>query len=326
MTPPLEPPVGDALDAWGRLYGGELETYPAPGALGVEAAAVRLPELRAARGNWPKVFHHRRRSERAVVLIHGLKDSPGYLEAVALRFAADGANVLLPLLPGHGRRDPARAMRRVGREAWRATVDAAAAIAAGLGREVSIGGLSAGGALAVDKCLRDAGAIAGKVFLFSAALGLFPAHRLLLSTARIPRWIDAWMARRANTGLGGNPYKYSRRFFAGGRQVHLLIDEIRRRAGAAPRPYADFEHRDRSFVAHSEADRTIPLAAVEPLVRRDDPGQHHILPRARGVAHAELVLAETMTYRTRWPGEPEAPRANPEFGPMMAKALAFLER
>ena len=80
-----------AFAAWRRLYDGELETYPATEEpLDVGAVAVRHPELRAARGNWPKIFHHAAPTAKAVVLIHGLKDSPGYLEDIALSFAAHG--------------------------------------------------------------------------------------------------------------------------------------------------------------------------------------------------------------------------------------------
>ncbi len=356
----MDASIEQAVLAWQKLYGGELQALPAP-APGVEAVGVRRDDFRSDPGNWPRILHHRRRTGRVLVLIHGLKDSPGYLDQVASRFAARGVNVVLPLLPGHGRRDPVSAMRRASVRSWRSTVDRTVEIAAALGDELSIGGLSTGGALAIDLCLRNPpaippqeppppakppgpapprdesvarrnGLITGKVFLFAAALGLPPSARLVLSSRLMARLCDAWTERKAGRGIGGNPLKYSRRFFAAGRQVHLLIQDLRRRAGddlerlGSPRRGTDATLRDRIFVAHSEADATIPAGAVKCLVDPGDPGQHHLVPAALDVAHAELVLAEAMTYDNLRTGEPDPPRANPEFEPMIAKALAFLER
>lgn len=319
MDTSIERPIAD----WRQLYGGELLTLPAPGA-GVEAIAVRRDDLRPDPGNWPKIFHHRRRTARVLVLIHGLKDSPGYLEAIALHFAAHGVSVVLPLLPAHGRRDPPPEMRRVTYQNWRSTVDRTVEIATTLGDELSIGGLSTGGALAIDKCLRDPPAVGGKAFLFAAALGLTPLARRVLSIPLLCRAADAWTARTKDRGIGGNPLKYTRDFYTASRQVHLLIGAIKRQASVGFGRLAGFG--GRIFVAHSEADETIPVSAVQELVEPGDPGQHHLVPVALGVAHADLVMAEAMSYEKLRSDEPEQPRANPEFEGMIEKALAFLSR
>ncbi len=314
--------VQQAVEAWQELYGGDLETLPVP-APGLEAVAVRHADFRPDPGNWPRILLHRQPTERVVVLIHGLKDSPGYLQDVALRFAARGANVVLPLLPAHGHRDPVSEMGRADYRQWRSAVQRTVEIAATLGREISIGGLSTGGALAIDHCLRQPSAIAGKVFLFSAALGLSLVQRLVLTTPLLPRLADAWKAKTGDTGIGSNPIKYSRRFLTAARQVHLLIQDVRRRAGVG---FDRIEHRGRIFVSHSEADTTIPIAAVKPVVEPADIGQHHLIPAPAGVAHADLVMAEAMAYPKHRPGEPVPPRANPEFEIMIGKALAFWDR
>ena len=305
------------FDAWRELYGGEA----------VELSetewsefAIRRADFRRDPGNWPRILHHRRPTPRVLVLIHGLKDSPGYLMAIARRFAARGISVVLPLLLGHGRRDPISEMPRTDYRAWRATVDRSVEIAASLGSELSIGGLSTGGALALDHCLRHPSAVRGKIFLFAAALGLSRTARFVLSSRLLTRLCDAWTSRKANDGIGGNPLKYSRDFFAPSRQVHLLIEAIQRQR----EPKASL--RDRIFVAHSEADATIPVEAVMPLVDPNDPGQHQLIPEAKAVMHADLVMAEAMSFKKRWPDEPDPPRANPEFESMIEKALAFLER
>ncbi len=314
--------IQEALESWRELYGGELEVLPAP-APDVEAVAARHPDYRSDPGNWPKIFHHRRRTERVAVLIHGLKDAPAYMEDVGRRFAAHGANVVLPLLPGHGRRDPVTAMRRVDYRQWRSAVDRALDVAALLGDEISIGGFSTGGALAIDACIRRPSAIAGKVFLFSAALGMNRHQRWVLAPPLLPQLADAWKGWRGDDGIGGNPTKYTWRFLAAARQVHLLIEDLRHRAGT---DLAGLEHRGRIFVAHSEVDTTIPISAVRPLVAAADAGQHHLIPEALGVGHTELVLAEAMSYRKRRPDEADPQRANPEFEKMIEKALAFWDR
>lgn len=327
-----DPRVARAIDAWHRVYGGDLVVDPGPERIpGTRSVAARHPDCRPHPGNFPRILHHPRPTSKVVVLIHGLVDSPGYLEDVAHAFLAHGANVVLPLLPAHGRRDPVHEMSRVDAADWRRTVDRAVEIAGELGREISIGGLSTGGALSLDKCLRDPEAVTGKVFLFAAALALTPLQRLVLATAAVPRWADAARARRPNRGIGGNPIKYSRRFLQGARQLQHVIVDVRRQLGlSGRRPIAarslPGSLRDRVFVAHSEADVTIHLSAVAALVRADDPHQHHVVPAARDVAHADLVLAGPMTYTPKWPDEPPAPRGNPEHAAMMRKALAFLDR
>lgn len=308
----------------------------------LEIVALRGNAFREDPGNWPKIIHHRRRTDRVVVLTHGFKDSPAFLHDIAMRCADRGHNVVLPLLPAHGRRDPVAAMRRVRAEHWRRAVDHAIGTARLLGDTIAVGGLSTGGLLALDAYLRQSTESAGidtvlmdtvlidRVLLFGAALGLKPIQRLVLSTAAVPRWRDAWAERQPNRGIGGNPIKYSRSFLTGARQVHRIIQSLGLKgqppASALAELAASPEHRSRIFVAHSEVDPTIRYSAVEPLVDPEDPGQHHIVPAAREVGHADLVLAHDQSFEPRWPDEPGPLSANPEFAGMMDKVLAFLDR
>jgi esterase/lipase len=90
------------------------------------------------------------RTERAIVLFHGLTNSPQQLVKLAERFAARGYSVLLPRLPYHGYTD--RMMTEHAQLRARDLVDAAAVavdLAAGLADEVSVSGISLGGVLAV---------------------------------------------------------------------------------------------------------------------------------------------------------------------------------
>jgi poly(3-hydroxybutyrate) depolymerase len=90
------------------------------------------------------------RTERAIVLFHGLTNSPQQHLRLAERFSARGYSVLVPRVPYHGYADrmtPDHARLRV-----RDLIDTAATaidIAAGLADEVTVSGISLGGTLAV---------------------------------------------------------------------------------------------------------------------------------------------------------------------------------
>jgi len=317
--------LSSLLKPWCQTYAGDPVDYEVAGSEAIQAIAVRHSDFREEPGNWPKIFYPLHPVAKPLVLIHGLKDSPRYLEDVAVRFAVERRiPVILPLLSAHGRKDPVLHMRRASSDSWRRVVDQSVEMAAKLGDEVSIGGLSTGGLLALDKAARDPAAVSGKVFLLSAALGLPRHQHLVLSLPALVRLADAWMERKPNNGLGGNPYKYSRTFLNGGRQVHRILRDLA--TTMQSRSKRQRELKRRVFVAHSEADHTIPIAFTEPWIHSGDLGQHHIISKARNVDHAELVLAEPILYKQRWSDEPPPPKANPEFEAMVNKALAFFDR
>jgi carboxylesterase len=86
-------------------------------------------------------------TDRALVLFHGYNDSPHTMRAVARAFQAAGWTVYVPLLPGHGRSLPAFAAARA--DHWVAAARAAVGEALSHHRDVAVGGLSLGGALAM---------------------------------------------------------------------------------------------------------------------------------------------------------------------------------
>ena len=79
-------------------------------AQGFERLMVFSPTvLRDKPGNYPQILHSGQVSAQVIVLVHGLTDSPYYMQAIAEDFARKGFNVVLPLLPAHGLRRPGRA-------------------------------------------------------------------------------------------------------------------------------------------------------------------------------------------------------------------------
>ena len=97
----------------------------------------------------PQLLTHGTRTQRVVVLLHGVSSCPrAFVDFAPLLFAR-GANVLALRMPENGYADRATdALGRLTAEALRAWGDAAVDIAAGLGDEVVVLGISAGGTVA----------------------------------------------------------------------------------------------------------------------------------------------------------------------------------
>ncbi len=92
---------------------------------------------------------HGRRTPRAYIFVHGITNSPRQFEELGGLLHARGHNVLIPLLPRHGRRSMRlRELRGLRAEALRDYADMSADIAAGLGEEIVAIGISGGGAIA----------------------------------------------------------------------------------------------------------------------------------------------------------------------------------
>ncbi len=84
------------------------------------------------------------------MLLHGYTNNPDQFRKLGEAYHAAGYNVLIPRLPGHGMRNVmTRALSEVDAAALVETTDEAIDIAAGLGENVEVAGLSGGGTMAV---------------------------------------------------------------------------------------------------------------------------------------------------------------------------------
>jgi alpha-beta hydrolase superfamily lysophospholipase len=91
---------------------------------------------------------HGMRTERAVVFFHGLTNCPQQFRELGQIFYDMGDNVLIPRLPRHGMADrKVENLTPLKAEELRDCADSSVDIACGLGRQVYIVGLSAGGTL-----------------------------------------------------------------------------------------------------------------------------------------------------------------------------------
>jgi carboxylesterase len=134
---------------------GDVRSHPKP-VRAFDDAVVRANAVIAgddsvvADGGATILRSHGRRTPRAVVLLHGLTDSPRQFAALADSLYLRGDNVLVPRLPHHAERgkNVAELSRLTASELCR-LADSSIDIAAGLGDSVIVVGLSAGGTLAI---------------------------------------------------------------------------------------------------------------------------------------------------------------------------------
>ncbi|MEM9080867.1 MAG: alpha/beta fold hydrolase [Verrucomicrobiota bacterium] len=270
----------------------------------------------------PKMLVHEERAEQAVVLVHGLTDSPYFLTAIGESFFEElGYDVYLPLLQGHGLKEP-RGMEGVTLAEWKKNVSWAVREASAGGRRVSVGGLSTGGVLSLQAASQNA-RIKGEVYLFSAALDLMDKRggfvgdlkeRLLLLG------IFDTLLERQKPLIGRNPFRYAHMDLDGAHELAKLIRETDALLDGFDR---DYPFPKRIFAAHSEADTTANLEGIEELEQVCVVGDFSLfrMEKAAEVAHASVVLKEPVCDPAN--GE-ELEKANPFFGEMMEELRRFV--
>jgi esterase/lipase len=265
-------------------------------------------------GCHPQVFKHGD-NRNAIVLVHGLTDSPYFLREIGEYFCNEmGFDVYLPLLRAHGLKNP-EDMKDASADQWQENVKFAVNEAQKSGGKVSIGGFSTGGTLAVNLAITQPRLINGGVFLFSAALGLAKAGDLKEILLRTP--LAAFFDHIDNTNLAndspsGNPYRYSKMDIGGAAELSRLIEKV------------DILTDDNTvlqplFAAHSEADATASIEDVEKLVMRSPRAEIFRIGQCFGVPHASIVLKDPVLSKNRSPLE----SANPFFNYMITAIHDF---
>jgi alpha-beta hydrolase superfamily lysophospholipase len=179
-------------------------------------------------------------SQGAVVLLHGLTDSPYSMRQVARRYRDRGFVAIVPRLPGHGT-VPA-GLSKVHWEDWAAATRLAVREAmrrAGAGRPLHVVGYSNGGALAVKYAL-DAIEDPGlprpvRVVLISPMIGITEMARFA-GFAGLPAIFPPF-AKAAWLGIVPefNPFKYNSFPVNGARQSSLLTRALQPRVARLAR-------------------------------------------------------------------------------------------
>jgi esterase/lipase len=281
-----------------------------------------LSEHKLRPGCQPRKLLHGNRTENAVILVHGLSDSPFYMRAIGEYFYQGlGYDVYLPLLQCHGLREP-HGMAGVSLSEWKKNVRFALRSAAEKAARVSIGGLSTGGTLGLYLSCTDA-EVTGDLYLFSAALGIYAWRLRLLGTImecllRTPlvRFLDG------NRPLSGhNPYRYARVPLTSAGELARLLKEIE----SLPEPAIDRLRAKRIFAAWSESDRVISVPKLHDLQALVGAGRftQFVFPRAERVDHASVVLQEPVYAIGSRPDAAPLEAASPRFAEMMAAMHRF---
>jgi len=138
-----------------------------------------------------RLMGHGRRTRKAFLLIHGLTNSPMQFEDLGRILHDRGHTVYIPLMPLHGRvSHDVRELAALTADDLRAFADRSADIAAGLGEEVHVVGVSGGANVAVWLAQNRADLTGRSLFIapFFKAAGVpaFVSRILLNAAARLP--------------------------------------------------------------------------------------------------------------------------------------------
>lgn len=270
-------------------------------------------------GCHPRIMLHAAPARNAIVLVHGLSDSPHFVSSIGQHFHEKlGFDVYLPLLQCHGLREP-RGMETVDLAEWKRNVRFAMRKAQERSERISIGGLSTGGTLSFYMAATKP-AVNGDLYLFSAALDLAGGHMGLLGELkeRVLRTFLADILDQEKPLVGSNPYRYSHIDMDAAQELAYLIKETDDLIDG-------FDHKcpfpRRIFIAHSESDSTADISGVENLCEKvsgDESLVFYRIPESRGVSHASLVLKDPIRDNGKI-----LEAENPLFEDMMKEAGAF---
>ena len=96
-----------------------------------------------------RVYSHGHRTERSLVLLHGFTNCPQQFDLIGRHFHDQGWNVLIPRYPRHGYLDRLNtSVSELRARHLVAVANQSARVAHGLGRHVTVAGMSLGGSLA----------------------------------------------------------------------------------------------------------------------------------------------------------------------------------
>ena len=209
-------------------------------------------------GCHPRIMEHEGPTAKAIVLVHGLTDSPYFLTAIGDYFFRHlGFHVYMPLLQGHGLKEP-KGMEGVDLDEWKANVNFAVDIAASKANRIAIGGFSTGGALSFYTAMNNP-KINGTLYLFSATLDLANGVQVgelkeLLAGLSMADLLD---------------------FFYKDRPRDSVIVKPKRTNSWIAEREADRPKRINAWIAEREADRQRPLIIRQPYTLNLNVGEPH---------------------------------------------------
>jgi pimeloyl-ACP methyl ester carboxylesterase len=275
-------------------------------------------------GNAPYILHHNKVTEKVVVLFHGLSDSPFFFRSIAQSIYQQGNNVIVALMPGHGKKQADEDMQDYKlADRWRSHMSEVVDFASSLGEQRYLGGFSTGGALATEYILQNPQSIKG-VMLFSGALALNSSVESMANIFGI-QWLAKTLDGEYKT-QGRNPYKYPSvaRFSAFElTEVIFSVRDLIEQGAPLNLPI---------FVAHSLADATIPITGVKNLMSvNEGPNTFFEISLDADVCHADVVINEEQLSEMQYDASMldeimpcDVPKANPKHAEMLSSLSQFL--
>jgi pimeloyl-ACP methyl ester carboxylesterase len=276
-------------------------------------------------GNAPYLLHHNKSTQKVVVLFHGLSDSPYYFRSIARSIHQQGNNVIVALMPGHGKKQADEDMQDSElADRWREHVSEIVDFSRGLGEQVYVGGFSTGGVLGTEYILQNPNAVNG-LMLFSGALAL---NSSVESMAKI--WGIQWLAKILDGEYetnGPNPYKYPSvaRFSALElAEVIFSVRELIENGATLNLPV---------FAAHSMADKTTPIIGVNNLLEVNK-GANTLFEISKDldVCHADVVVNNEQVSDIKFDASMleeimpcSVPKANPKHAEMLDMLSQYLK-
>jgi len=188
-----------------------------------------------------RLYTHGRRTERALVLLHGFTNCPAQFDELGRRFFESGWNVVIPRYPRHGYTDRLNtAIAELREEQLLAVANRAADAGAALGERLTVAGLSLGGILtgylAQTRDQVDRAVLIAPMFGLKPIPG--PALAALARTARVVPNFYIWWDAKARDRVGP-PHGYPRfatrayaALFGAGSKVTAAARHSRPKAGA----------------------------------------------------------------------------------------------
>jgi pimeloyl-ACP methyl ester carboxylesterase len=228
-----------------------------------DEAVARVREIQAAEQGLNPVcgyalFDQGRRTERAIVLIHGFTSCPKMYERLAAELHRTGHNILIPRLPLHGLANRMTTeLSHLSAADMTATASEALEIAAGLGEKVTVAGISLGGILtawlAQFRPGVDRAVVIAPLFSISVVPEWF-SDLLGLVADKAPNFY-LWWDWKGRANPPGPPYGYPRFPSRGYGEMLKLARDVKR-------------------AAHREA----PLSAndIRVVVNRADPAVNNV--------------------------------------------------
>ncbi len=202
--------------------------------------------------------------KRGILLIHGLLDSPFTTKAMANYFSNNCFTVYSLLLSGHGTRSGD--LLDVSYKDWIKQVEYGVNELSKVSDDIYLGGISTGGALAVNYVLSNP---SKKI---EGIIGLSPALTLPWKARLAPfvKYFKKWNSQYSDDDI----VKYESLAMNGASQIYLLTKEINKQLETNNNPLKN----TKVFMALSYEDQTIdPKNTLNTILNNTDPNNRHIV-------------------------------------------------